>query len=94
MLGDTGNKWAFLLECILVENKFLLPSTKLRQGNIFTGFCHSVHRGRGHVWRGSMRARRDGHCSGRYASYWNAFLFLRFFFGGEWSQSCMTLVLF
>ena len=22
-----------------------------------------------------MRGRRDGHCSGRYASYWNAFLF-------------------
>ena len=39
----------------------------------------------GHVWqgvcvvgsvcgRGGMRGRRDGHCSGRYASYWNAFL--------------------
>ena len=24
---------------------------------------------------GGMRGRRDGHCSGRYASYWNAFLF-------------------
>ena len=23
---------------------------------------------------GGMRGRRDGHCSGRYASYWNAFL--------------------
>ena len=46
----------------------------------------SVH-GRGHVWQGvcmaggmhgrgvCMRGRRDGHCSGRYASYWNAFLF-------------------
>ena len=22
-----------------------------------------------------MHARKDGHCSGRYASYWNAFLF-------------------
>ena len=22
-----------------------------------------------------MHGRRDGHCSGRYASYWNAFLF-------------------
>ena len=39
----------------------------------------------GHVWqgacmaggmqgRGCMRGRRDGHCSGRYASYRNAFL--------------------
>ena len=24
---------------------------------------------------GGVRGRRDGHCSGRYASYWNAFLF-------------------
>ena len=24
---------------------------------------------------GGMRGRRDGHCRGRYASYWNAFLF-------------------
>ena len=38
---------------------------------------------RGHVWHwacmaGGMRGRRDGHCSGRYASYWNAFLFKNF----------------
>ena len=24
---------------------------------------------------GGVRGRREGHCSGRYASYWNAFLF-------------------
>ena len=24
---------------------------------------------------GGVRGRRDGHCSGRYASYWNAFFF-------------------
>ena len=24
---------------------------------------------------GGMRGMRDGHCRGRYASYWNAFLF-------------------
>ena len=29
----------------------------------------------GHAWQGDMHSRRDGHCSGRYASYWNAFLF-------------------
>ena len=41
---------------------------------------HSVHGG-GRAWRsgvcmagGGLRGRRDGHCSGRYASYWNAFL--------------------
>ena len=32
----------------------LLPQvTKLRQGNIFTGVCHSVHRG-GDGWQGGM----------------------------------------
>ena len=44
---------------------------------------------RGHAWQGGMQGkgsiggsveegvhgRRDGYCSGRYASYWNAFLF-------------------
>ena len=28
----------------------------------------------GHAWQGSVRYRREGHCSGRYASYWNAVL--------------------
>ena len=33
-----------------------------------------VH-GRGCMYdRGGVRGRRDSHCSGRYASYWNAFL--------------------
>ena len=27
------------------------------------------------VGGGGMRGRRDGHCSGWYASYWNVFLF-------------------
>ena len=36
-------------------------------------------RGRGCAWGasvagGGMHDRRDGHCSGRYASYWNTFL--------------------
>ena len=32
--------------------------------------------GRGYAWRGrGVCDRRDGHCSGRYASYRNAFLF-------------------
>ena len=29
----------------------------------------------GCVWQGGMCGRRDGHCSGRYTSYWNVFLF-------------------
>ena len=95
----------------------LPPATKLRQGNVFTPVCHSVHRGgvclwsRGvsttppgqtppadppgrhplgrhpladtpslgrHPWADTPRAVRAGirrSTSGRYASYWNAFLF-------------------
>ena len=30
--------------------------------------------GGGHAWQGACVAGRDDHCSGRYASYWNAFL--------------------
>ena len=41
------------------------------------GAC--VPRGWGHAYlggyvAGGVRGMRDGHCSGRYASYWNAFL--------------------
>ena len=32
-----------------------------------------MHDEGGRLWQG-VRGRRDGHCSGRYASYWNAFL--------------------
>ena len=32
----------------------------------------------GCAW-GGLHGRRDSHCSGRYASYWNAFLFSRVF---------------
>ena len=46
----------------------------------------------GHAWQGGMHGggracvawgpcgRRHGHCSGRYTSYWNVFLFGYFFF--------------
>ena len=30
--------------------------------------------GRGHAWQGCVRGRKNGNCSGQYASYWNAFL--------------------
>ena len=63
---------------------FLLPAaTKLGQGYIFTGVCHSVNGGvsgpGGCLVLGGCLVEtppRDGHCCGRYASYWNAFLFL------------------
>ena len=39
-------------------------------GHVWQGVCMAG----GCVAKGGMRGRRDGHCSGRYASYWNAFL--------------------
>ena len=36
-------------------------------------------RGGGGVRGGGVRGRRDGHSSGRYASYWNTFLFFDLF---------------
>ena len=61
---------------------------QLRQSNVFTRVCDSVHReGLQHPLLSiqppgltplpgqTPPAPRDGHCSGRYASYWNAVLF-------------------
>ena len=42
-------------------------------GCVLGGMCD-----RGPCMAGGMGGRRDGHCSGRYASYWNAFLYLFF----------------
>ena len=40
------------------------------------GMCgKGVCRAGGMCGKEGMRGRRDGHCSGRYAFYWNAFLF-------------------
>ena len=42
------------------------------------GMCVRGMHDRGHAWQEVyMCGRRDGHCSRRYASYWNAFLFLK-----------------
>ena len=53
-------------------------------GACIAGCIHSW----GHVWWwhawwgacmvGGVRGRRDGHCTGRYASRWNAVLFILF----------------
>ena len=49
-----------------------------RGGHAWQGVCVAG----GHAWQGGMcgreglRGRRDRHCSGRYASYRNAFLFM------------------
>ena len=54
--------------------------------------------GGGCAWQRGVRGRRDGHCSGRYASYWNAFLLLiclyKQFIFGQKSESMMRTVHF
>ena len=37
------------------------------------GMCSKAVCVAGACMAGGMHGRRDGHCSGRYASYWNAF---------------------
>ena len=40
-----------------------------------------AHVWQGCAWRGAcMHGRRDDHCSGWYASYWNAFLFAKYLY--------------
>ena len=59
------------LKCKVNEFQFPFELITVRSGKvIFSQACvkNSVHRG--------VRGRRDGHYRGRYASYWNAFLFL------------------
>ena len=43
----------------------------MRGGGMCGRVASMARRGGG---EGLLRGRRDGHCSGRYASYWNAFL--------------------
>ena len=49
------------------------------RGTCMIGGMHGRRRGmhgRKCAWQGDMHGRRDGYCSGWYASYWNAFLFV------------------
>ena len=66
------------------------PQTKLREGYVFTGICHSVNRG-GCLVREVpvgclVETPRDVHWCGRYASYWNTFLFNKIF-----TENCMKM---
>ena len=73
------------------DTTFLRGFVTARKGSLWRlcfHRCLSVHGGAcvargwgvacvagGCAWQGGMRGRSDGHCNGRYASYWNAFLF-------------------
>ena len=64
------------------ELHFYRPQTKLRKGNIFPSVCQEFYPrgvyppGQTHPWADTPPPKADGYCSGRYASYWNAFLFV------------------
>ena len=70
---STSTEWHAIFQC--------KHSEQLKVNLINGGGMHD----RGHVWQGvcgggacmagGVRGTRDGHCSRRYASYWNAFLF-------------------
>ena len=68
--------------CIIlsIESTYIFTARKrsLRQGNMLTPVCHSVHKGGCLVPSGCLEETPspDGYCCGRYAAYWNAFLFL------------------
>ena len=60
---------------------FLPPGNEVCEGNVFTGVFLSTVGGAyvvGGIRGRGVHGRRDGHCSGRYEYYWNAFLFFRF----------------
>ena len=58
-----------------VKAQWPIITVTLRQGYVFIGVCDSVHGGGG-VSQHALghTPPPDGHCSGRYASYWNGFL--------------------
>ena len=83
-----------LLECILVT----ACKRSLGQGNIFAPVCHSVQRGVPGpggclVWGVPGGDPPDGHYSGRYASYWNTFLFQFFLLKHVASRLLFVVVL-
>ena len=71
----------------------LLPANEVWDKVIFSEACvkNSVHRGGACSWGvwsglggglgpGGLPGGQDGHCCRQYASYWNAFLFLKYNF--------------
>ena len=71
---DTMLEHACLVSPVNLEGfaTFLPTANEVCEDNVFTGVCLS--RERASQGGGGVHCRRDGHCNGRYASYWNAFL--------------------
>ena len=58
----------------LQQCNFHRPQTKLQKGNVFTRGCTSPRQRPPRMTPPLDRHPQDGHCGGRYASYWNTFL--------------------
>ena len=82
--GSGGHAWQWGGACMAGEGACVAVGVCMAGGVCGSGghaWWGGVWRG-GHVWQmrcmrggGGMCGRRNGHCSGWYASYWNAFLF-------------------
>ena len=79
------NDWSYLFMQII----FTVHNVVAERLCFHRRVCHSVHGAGGCVSQhalGQTPSPPDGHCSGRYASYWNAFLFGKIF-----AENCMKM---
>ena len=79
-----------------VQCEFLPPAKKLGQGNIFSSVCQELcPRGGGSIWAGTPpgQVHPPWSMSGRYSSYWNAFLLVRCLQGTSRWKRCIAPVI-
>ena len=95
----TNTIYMYLLITFIYFFSFLQPTTKLGQGYVFTRVCDSVHRGIGlcpaggvSVWGSLCHGDPPTVMSGRYASYWNAFLLLNTNISTDKLLLCLTFL--
>ena len=85
-------------QCVWVRLVFLLSATTVAESYVYTPVCQSFCSQGDGVWADTPKAdtfpppgrhlRADGYCSGRYASYWNAFLWLWFWIVHTFNRFC------
>ena len=69
MHGEGGHVWQ--RRACVAKGVCMVKGSCMARGYALQGDVH----GRGCAWQGGYVCRRDSHCSGWYASYWNTFLF-------------------
>ena len=80
--GGHAGKGKCVAKGIMCGKGVCMVKGGVHRGHAWQGLCKvgacivgGMHGGGLHGGEGGMHGKRDGHCSGRYASYWNAFLF-------------------